>query len=352
MNLVWLDQKYLSMLSFRLRNFKRKGNNQWNFSCPFCGDSQKDTRKARGYVYENKGRLRFYCHNCNVPGIDIPKLLKHEDMGLFDEYIKEKLVATAEDRPEREKSDVELFAEKMKPPVFVKGSPLKHLKKISLFKPSSAVKLWVDGRRLPADSHYRLFFCKEFKHWVNEHCIPSKFNEDSLTRDEPRLIIPFIDREGNLFGFQGRSFKKEAKVRYITIMLDEQKPKIFGLDKLDLSQTPIYVVEGPLDSLFLPNCIASAGSDLITNLYTLGLDRSVFTIVYDNEPRNKEIVKKYEKAIHQDYNVCIWPEDIEHKDINDMILAGVSQQKIVDIINENTYTGLEAKLKFQQWKKI
>ena len=346
--MLWLDTKYVSLLSFRLRNFKRKGNDQWNFSCPFCGDSKTDKRKARGYIFERKGKLRFFCHNCNVPGVTVPKLIKHLDPAMYDEYVKEKLMADPE---KKEKTELQEFVDKMKPPVFVKSSPLKHLKKVSLFKPDSAVKMWVDGRRLPPDSHYRLFICKQFKHWVNEYCIPGKFDEDSLTRDEPRLVIPFLDQEGNLFGFQGRSFKKDAKVRYITIILDDSKPKLFGLDKVDATK-PVYVVEGPLDSLFIPNCVASCGSDLTTSLHHVSEDRSNFIIVYDNEPRNDEIVKKIQKAIDQGYNVCIWPDSMAEKDINDMVLAGYTPAKLVDIINENVYSGLKAKLRFSEWKKV
>jgi len=281
--------------------------------------------------------------------VDVPKLVKHLDPMMYDEYVKEKLMA---DPIKREKTDVELFADKMKPPVFMKSSPLKHLKKISLFQPSSAVKVWVDARMIPPESHYRLFFCKEFKHWVNDYCIPNKFDEDSLTRDEPRLVIPFLDEEGNLFGVQGRSFKKDANVRYITIIMDDSKPKVFGLDKINLKLPHIYVVEGPLDSLFLPNCVASCGSDLTTNLHRIVDDKSKFIVVYDNEPRNEEIVKKIEKAITAGYNVCIWPDSMAEKDINDMVLAGYTPAKVVDIINENVYSGLKAKLRFSEWKRV
>lgn len=347
--MLWLDIKYVSLLSFRLRNFKRKGNDQWNFSCPFCGDSKTNKHKARGFIFERKGKLRYYCHNCNVPGVDVPKLVKHLDPMMYDEYVKEKLMS---DPDKREKTDVELFADKMKPPVFVKSSPLKHLQKISAFKPTSVVKAWVDKRKIPPESHYRLFFCKEFKHWVNEYCIPGKFDEGSLNHDEPRLVIPFLDQDGRLFGFQGRSFAKNAKVRYITIILDDSKPKIFGLDKVNIKLPHIYVVEGPLDSLFIPNCVASCGSDLTTSIHRIVNDKSKFIIVYDNEPRNEEIVKKIEKAIDAGYNVCIWPDTIAEKDINDMILAGYSRDKVVAIINENVYNGLSAKLRFSEWKKV
>lgn len=348
MSLIWLDSKYLSLVSFRLRNFKRKGS-AWNFSCPYCGDSKTDKRKARGYVYSKKGKLRFHCHNCGVPGVDIPKLIKHLDLGLYDEYVKEKLLA---DPQQQEKSDVQVFAEKMKKPTFIKDTPLKKLKKISQFSPDSVVKKYIDQRKIPTKYHYKLFFCKEFKAWVNT-LQPGKFEPDAEgnLHDEPRLVIPFLDKEGNLFAIQGRSFRKNTNLRYITIMFDEEKPKLYGLDTID-EKLPIYVVEGPIDSMFLPNCLASAGSDVTTNLNSISEDKSKFIIVYDNEPRNKEIVRKIERAIDAGFPVCIWPESLEQKDINDMVMAGMKLRKIVETINESTYTGLEAKLKFQQWKKV
>lgn len=347
--MMWLDVKFMNQLSFRLRNFKRKGNDGWNFSCPFCGDSKTNKYKARGYVFDRKGKLRFFCHNCNIPGVDVPKLVRHVDPMMYDDYVREKLLDGNREQP---KSDLQIFVDKMKPPVFVVKSPLRHLKKISLFQPDSAVRIWVDKRKLPTDTHYRLFFCKQFKHWVNEHCIPGKFDEDSLTRDEPRLIIPFLDKEGNLFGFQGRSFAANAAVRYITIIIDDTKPKLFGLDQIDERLPHIYVVEGPFDSMFLPNCVASAGSDLTTNLSYITREMSKFIIVYDNEPRNPEIVSKIGKAIDQGFNVCIWPDDIVEKDINDMVLAGKPRRKILDTINDNVYSGLQAKLRFSEWKKV
>jgi len=237
----------------------------------------------------------------------------------------------------------------MKPPIFVNDSPLKQLKKISSFSPESVVKQYVMNRKIPTEYHYKLFFCKEFKKWVNSF-ISDKFDTESLTREEPRLIIPFLDKENKLFGFQGRSFKKTTALRYITIMLDEDKPKLYGLDTVDINKD-IYVVEGPIDSMFLPNAIASAGSDITSNLNYVTEDMSKFIIVYDNEPRNKDINKKIARAIDSGYRVCIWPNSLELKDINDMHMAGMSIQKIVDLIQQNTYNGLEAKLKFAMWKK-
>lgn len=284
------------------------------------------------------------CHNCGV-GMEASKLVKHLDQGLYNEYIKERMLANGQ---ERRKTDVELFAEKMKKPKFIKTSPLIKLKKLSSLNPTGPTRVYVDSRKIPTTMHHKLFYCKDFKAWVNSF-LPNKFENEE--HDEPRLIIPFINQNGEFFGFQGRSLVKESKLRYITIILDDNQPKLYGLDTVKFDR-PIYVMEGPIDSMFIPNAIAAAGSDLISNLRALSTDKSKFIIVFDNEPRNKEIVKKIEKAIDQGYNVCLWPETIEQKDINDMVLAGLTPKKIVDIINENTYNNLSAKMKFATWKKI
>jgi len=146
-----------------------------------------------------------------------------------------------------------------------------------------------------------------------------------------------------MFGFQGRSLAPKAKLRYITVMLDNAKPKVFGLESLDETQE-VYVTEGPFDSTFLRNAIAMCGSDVDLSCYDY---RWVF--VYDNEPRSREIVSKISKTIDQGFKVVIFPKTVTQKDLNDMVLAGHDVQKMVE---SNTYQGLEAKLKLNEWKKV
>ncbi len=339
--MLWLEHKYVNLLSSRLERFARVNANTYKFRCPICGDSQKDPRKTRGYVYMRKGALKFFCHNCNA-SMGLPWFIKTLDPTLHTEYLKERMLEQGH------RNETQEFVEKMKTPVFVKTTGLKELKKVSQLRPDHPVKEYVVKRQIPSDTHYKLFLVRNFKQWVNT-MQPEKFDEESLKNDEPRLIIPFLDEEKILFRFQGRSFKNTG-VRYITIILNDDKPKIFGLDTMDAS-TDIYVVEGPIDSLFLSNGIASAGGDLISPLQLLDVQKSQFVIVYDNEPRNKDTVKKIEKAIDSGYRVCIWPTSIEQKDINDMILAGYTQEQVKEIIDECTYTGPTAKLHFALWRK-
>ena len=92
-----------------------------------------------------------------------------------------------------------------------------------------------------------------------------------------------------MFAFQGRAFGNEIP-KYITITLDPDKDKIYGLNRLDKTK-PIQVVEGPIDSMFLDNCIAVAGADFTR------LEKENTTIIFDNERRNVEILKQIEKTI-------------------------------------------------------
>jgi predicted RNA-binding Zn-ribbon protein involved in translation (DUF1610 family) len=307
----WLEQKYIGLLSNRLRNYKRKSSGLYNFSCPLCGDSQSIKSRARAYIYEKKGKSAFHCHNCGA------------SMGVSN------------------------FVNKMKKPVFLKEGPLKGLKKISQLSPDSPAKQLVVSRKIPTPYHAKLFPCPNFKSFTN-NLISGKFSNESLQKDETRILIPFFDKNKKLHAYQGRSIGK-SEPRYITIVLDEETPKIYGLDTVD-DRYNIYVFEGPIDSMFIHNSIATAGGDLVSSLK--GFDKSNMIIVYDNEPRNSETIKKLDKAILQGYNVCIFPENLEHKDVNDMILAGLSPEFIKHIIDTHTYKDLAAKLALTKWSKI
>tara|TARA_B100001559_G_scaffold320342_1_gene332208 strand:- start:1889 stop:2350 length:462 start_codon:yes stop_codon:yes gene_type:complete len=151
------------------------------------------------------------------------------------------------------------------------------------------------------------------------------------------------DENKNLIGFQGRALGKSF-TKYITVMLDEEAPKVYGLETIN-KKLSIYVVEGPFDSTFITNSVALCGSD-----GDLGyLKGSNIIFVYDNEPRNREIVRRVEGCINRNEKVVIWPNNIVDKDINDMVLAGHDVMSVVEL---NTYSGLEAKIKFNNWKKI
>jgi len=256
--------------------------------------------------------------------------LKQFDQQLYNEYNQEKYL-------QKEQKEKEPDISKVHIPKFRIYSPLKTLKKISQLEADHPAKKYVMRRKIPPQYHYKLCFCPKFKQWINS-IVPGKFNGDA--GDEARLIIPFINKEDNCFAVQGRSFKPDG-LRYITIMFDDTKPKIFGLDTVDMSKT-VYVLEGPIDSMFIDNAIAMAGADV-----SYDIPNGVF--VYDNEPRNEQIVRRMEKSIDKGYTIVVWPDSLKIKDVNDMVMEGIDP---MSIIKENTFSGLQAKMRLSQWKKI
>lgn len=345
--LNWVDNKFVGLISGRLQRFTKKNSTLWNFRCPICGDSQKNKFKARGFFYEKSGNLFFICHNCHA-SMSFSNFLKNVDPELHKEHslesFKERKAALVTESL-NSRSDPAPDIAKFQKPKFIKYTELNTLKKVSQLDPAHPAKRYVVSRKIPNYFHSRLFYTPKFKAFTNK-LKPGKF--ENIEVDEPRLIIPLVDNLGNLFGFQGRSFSKTG-IRYITIILNDDPPKVFGIDNVNKTKT-VYVFEGPIDSMFIPNSIAMVGSSL--DLSTLPIDKEKFVVVFDNEPRNKEIVKQVEKYISMGYRVCIWPDHIEQKDINDMVLAGTKEQDVKLIIDNNTYQGLSALVRFNAWKKI
>ena len=156
--------------------------------------------------------------------------------------------------------------------------------------------------------------------------------KEGLKEGDNRLVIPFYDKEKNLVAIQGRALG-ESKLRYITVKLHDDNDKVFGLDRAN-TDAMVYVTEGPIDSMFLDNAIATADSNLES--ITDCVDKSKVVLVFDNEPRNKEIVAKINHAIDNHFNVVIWPEFIDSKDINEMVLDGFSPDEIQDIVDRKS----------------
>jgi len=282
-------------------------------------------------LFKIKNDFVFKCHNCGM-GRTLSNFLKDQDSFLHDQYVMEKF----KEGKSGKGTTVPKPKFNFKEPKFVKHDT--GLEKISDLNISHPARVYLEQRGIK-DLEY-FYYCPKFKEWTNSQ----KKTFDTLRQDGPRIIIPFKDKQGNLFGYQGRSLAPTAKIRYITIMLDEEQPKIFGLDRINTDES-IYIVEGPFDSTFIKNSVAMAGSD--ADIRSFNWSDHIW--IFDNEPRNREIVARISKVIDRGDKVVIWPTTIKEKDINDMHLAGHDVQSLVDC---NVYQGLEATLKFNTWKKV
>ena len=320
-----VDSKFITLVSSRLQKFKRVKADLYNFRCPICGDSQKHKNKARGYFYQVKVNTNYKCHNCGV-SLSLNNFLKQIDPVLHKQYTMEKFKNGhtgknfVVDEPKLD----------FKKPVFKKKLDLPRASEVPV------AKEYLQKRKLDPTKFY---FAHKFKEWTNKQ----KPTFDTIHRDESRIIIPLYDTNHNLMGFQGRSLGPNS-VKYITVMLTDDSPKIYGLDKIDETK-PIYIIEGPFDSTLVENSVAMCGSDI--DIRTFGWSDYIW--VYDNEPRNREIVNRISKTIDRGDKVIIWPNEITQKDINDMVLGG---HDVLSVLESNVYSGLKAMIKFNKWKKI
>ena len=330
----YIDLKFINDISNRLGQFKKKTDYLFNFRCPHCGDSQKSKTKARAYLYRIKNDMFFKCHNCGQ-GQNLANFIKFIDPKLYEQYLLERYKKSAPATP-NPKFD-------FKPTKFTDQTPIDDLKSIKDLPENHPARLYCVNRKIPEKYFDKLFLSDKFMTLVNE----VKPNTYKITKDHPRLIIPFYDTTGKVFAFQGRAFGKEQP-KYLTIKLDENKQKVYGLDKVNF-QKHIYITEGPIDSLFVDNCLAAGGADLFLKNK---IPNENITYIFDNEPRNKEIVNRMYKVIEQDFNVVIWPEDLQLKDVNDMIMSGLTKLELQNIISNNTYSKLSALTKLNYWKKI
>ena len=328
----YIDVKYINLISSRLSRFKRVKPNLYNCRCPLCGDSQKNKTKARGYFYRIKNNSNYKCHNCGA-NMSLNNFLKEIDPETHREYVFEKFKGghtgknyvseTPEDIFKTIGASKPVFESKVKielPDAFDEQKSKRYLQDRAIFTGE-------------------FYYAKNFKEFVNT-IKPNSF--DSTRYGEERIVIPLY-HEKRLIGVQGRALSTNP-IKYLTIMLEDDAPKIYGLDSIR-KDAPVFITEGPFDSTFISNAIAMCGADL--DISNWGISNPVW--IYDNEPRNSEIVNRIGRTIHRGDHVVIWPSNIREKDINDMVLSGHDVQKIID---SNTHSGLEAKLKFNTWKRI
>ena len=335
----YLDQRYVERMQFKLDRYKLHSTLPFkaNFRCPYCGDSQKSKYKARAWFIEKNNLIFFHCFNCTLSK-NLYQFINDNDHSLLGSYTAEKYL--------EKKGSVFNFSKKeeklkivTKKPVFEDNSYLKDAERLSDLDEDHPARAYAEKVREIPDIQ-DIWYSSNFSNLINK-IVPGKLAE---IKHDPRIIFPFRGKDKKIFGLAGRSLNPDSKMRYITIMLDENATKIFGLDKVDFSKK-YYIVEGQIDSYFLKNSIAMSGADL--NFSSLeNSENSVF--VFDNEPRNKEIVARMEKIVNMGYSICVWPE-IKGKDLNDMFLNKYDVKKIVD---DNTYNGLMAKAKISEWRKV
>lgn len=340
------DIQYVGRLAPYLQLFKHKGGYSWNCRCPFCGDSAKKKHLARGWFFRGNKDLQdmllYRCYNCGV-ATSMSKVMHTFAPELYKEY---RFSSYRESNPLLDaEPSLEMFKTE---PVHLEDlgvdSVLDSLKSLDELPVTHPAVQYLVKRKLPENLWHLFYFAPKFKKFTNSALRENKFKEED---DYPRLIIPFFNEHGKMFAFAARAFGQEEP-KYFTIKIDENEEKIYGRERLDYSKH-IYVVEGQIDSMLLPNCISVSGSSFDTP-FIQGIATNC-TLIPDAEPRNVEIVKQYRKYVQAGYRVCMLPETFEFKDINEAIEGGMTPSQITDLIDANSFQGLEAQIRFATWQK-
>jgi hypothetical protein len=346
---AYIDQTYINRVSPTLRNFKWKNSTLANCSCPICGDSEKNKTKARGYFYCKENSYFYKCHNCGH-GCSIYNFLQKVSHQLAKEYSLERWKSGKDNGKNPKREDDMFNILKQKPKFKRKDKVLECIKCLTDLPNDHVAVQFANVRLIPKQHWGLLYYAENFSDFVKE------LDPSCTVGNEERLIIPFFNQQGDVVGCQGRALDMNSEVnarntiKYITVKYDKSIDRLwYGLWRVNPKKR-VYVVEGPIDSLFLQNATALVGAGALKDIPSR-LGDSEMTYILDNEPRNKHICAYIERLIELGRDVCIWPDNIKEKDINDMAYK-MSTRKIQKMIDDNTVSGLEAKLRFSEWRKI
>lgn len=340
---AWIDKKWINLISSNLQKFKWVNNDTANCRCPICNDSTKNSRKARGYFFKYKDMYTYKCHNCGA-SMSFGKFLNTQYPSLHKEYKLDILKESSSFQKKPEEKNINNLTE-------AKESTLEKIEysvSIDTLDKNHIARKYIEGRKIPESAFPRILYTENFQSWVLNVLKAEKYSGNRLPKDK-RILLPLQDKDGNIFGVQGRSLEENSKSRYITIKKNDRLPKIFGLERIDTTK-PVFAVEGPIDSLFLPNCIAFCGGDVNV---PLRVNPENVYVLLDNEPRSKDTISRMENAIEKGYNVMFWQISSVYKDINDMIQkGGYSVRVILTMIKRDSKKGIRAKLALASWKQF
>ena len=351
----YIDRKYINLVSPQLEKFAWKSDTLANCRCPICGDSQKNKRKARGFFYL-KGNDYFYkCHNCGA-GRSLYRFLESVCGSLSKEYSMERWRNGENGRsnyikPKEKNNNIFSFVQpKFKP----QHDLLKPLTCVKNLKENHVCRQFVEMRKIPKKFYDILYYTEDFRNYMK--LVDPELSNIELTVPEPRLVIPFFNKAGDVVAVQGRSLsmrdehKARETLRYITVKSDKSISRLwYGMWRANPKKR-VYVVEGPIDSMFVPNTVAMVGASAIDQVPSRFVNTDM-VYALDNEPRNPQIVSFNNKLIDQGKTVCIWPNKLTYKDINDMIYR-MSSNEIKKMIDNNSVSGLEAKMKLNEWRRV
>jgi hypothetical protein len=331
---LFVDQTYIGLIGQRLNLFRQVKSDLYNFRCPICGDSSKNEYKRRAYFYKNKSGegFNFQCHNCGGSH----SLYKFIEI-VFPEFIKQYKFETFSSSGKSIGLIEEAIPFKKLEVIFDGITPMDLLP-----DDHPAVRYLLNERRLPVSLLERFLHVDKYVEWLKE----TTQDEDLKYKEHSRILIPYTNKNDHIYRYVARSYDSDYAAKYLYTDLDLGSP-IYNFYHVDHDKK-IYAVEGQIDAMLIGQQAIALGNGKYDQHDLTSFKDCV--IIPDNECRNVQIVNSLGKAIDSGLSVCIWPT-FYGKDINDMILNGLKIEEILEIVDSNTFSGIKAKIKFQQWRK-
>lgn len=363
----FVDRSFISQIEPNLQRLRERGDD-YNFRCPFCGDSRKSETKTRGWLtWDKEGRsYTYHCYNCSK-SCGLLELIKHVRPSLADAYVAEKFKSGRSKRPEDDRSMRRALTAK---PVFaprpegdeetpepsapaetvvvaeaLSRRPLPRFPEVtSIFENEWALE-YAASRQIPFDELAHVFACEDIRDIAA--CIEA-YKETKFRRSQG-ILFPYYNPDGSLGYLQART--QLESLRYITFEV-QGGAKLWGRHRVK-PNTHIYLFEGAMDAICVPGAVASGGVDLIRAAHLLKEEYpgQSFSLVYDRDwMSNRQVYDQVVRAVDRGFKVT-FPES-EWKDVNDMIVkGGWSLERVVATLQECTYDTLRAKLIISKVRK-
>ena len=324
----WIDQKYINFVISRLDQGSKIKQNEWVARCPVCGDSKKSQFKRRFHISFAKGEYLCHCFNCDYAA-SFYGFLKDYFPDLYKDYKFEKIKedGIGSKRPKRKKSN-------STSKVLLESSGPSKVNGLIKIRKGDLAYTYLESRHVQEYVNKYFFYTDNFQEFIN------KFRKDKEVFDGPSIVVPLLDFNKQVIGFQARvlpKYQNKARQRYYTIRIKDESRVMFVPLHVDLSKR-FYVVEGIFDALMLPNAIANLSSALHSLKKHMPEEIQKNAVYfYDNEPRHKEIMRLLKKTARKDC-VVIPDNKMSTKDLNEWIVSGkISKQKLAKYVQKRTF---------------
>ena len=323
----------LEILYLPLQGLTKKSDSIYIARCPICGDSKKDISKKRFYILFS--RKQTYCQNCHYNN-SIHGFIKENYPDVYKQYWKENFAKKRVAPPKIPKVPKEILnrQEGMKKTkrILKKAKPYGLTDKL----PEHIIK-YLEGRCLDPK---RFMFMERYVGFVKD------YQEEAIPLfSDPRIVIPYIKKSNReLYAMQGRATKEGQKPKYLTVKFTEDMGKIYNIYNIDPDKT-VYVLEGPIDSMFLPNAVALSGANISDSILKEFKKFKDVVFIFDSDfVYNPDIRAIIKKVISYGYGIYIPSKKLSiHKDINDIVIdAGIKDKELVSEIENRTFKGIVA----------